>query len=59
MSNRKNLLKNELKKFLSAKKNTDSSSKPEILRTISQVDHPGGTYEVIEYGPPSEVEMPL
>lgn len=59
MNKRKNLLKNELKKFLSTKKNSDNSSKPEIIRTISQVDHPGGTYEVIEYEPRSEVEMPL
>lgn len=69
---KKKLLKQQIKKFLSRKKEIMETVKPldgkisrlqkkladidrtEPFRTITQVDHAAGTYEVIEYGDETE-----
>ncbi len=65
---KKNLLRQQIKKFLSRKNQITETVKPlnrkisklqqkladiescKLARTVTQVDHAGGSYEVVEYG---------
>ncbi len=76
-SKKKKLLKQQIKKFLSRKKEILETVKPidkkiytleerlaaiesgEIKRTVTQVDHAGLSYEVVEYGNDEDDEQEI